>query len=467
MDVEDSQTKAMPGLQEVRDLGSEDNESKGGKAMTDRAELIDDLGAAKLPHGHSNGTWCRSELTHIPLERRTCDCPAGPINAVLERAIAALEAKEPKAPMTDRAELIAQLHRASTVLLYEGYYADADTVKEAIAAFETKPLSPQCSLTEIVNDVIGNIQNCAAGDYDVAMLDHVLHRVAALEAKPEPKCKTCDDTHTVSAGSSLVDCVCKAHGHTDCLLCKGAGTYAVTAIDDCPDCAWHEPAKPEPKCVECTIPGSEICGHAGADHPLMKDGACIRCGHAGACHEPAKPLPESVRPIAWANKSTAHDLEHGKADNVIAVLTTTMCAANTAPLYSHAELLRLHIQHQSELELLRSKLALVLRENRRLSDVAKAVDHELVTMGSTLESYPDARKAVAALIDWHCRVAVDPAVSSDARALIEQVRREALQDVPLGALERAAKHCDSMMDYETGGIIIDWIESAREAQEKV
>ena len=47
----------------------------------------------------------------------------------------------------------------------------------------------------------------------------------------------------------------------------------------------------------------------------------------------------------------------------------------------------------------------------------------------------------------------------------EQGRREALQAVPLGALERAARHCDSMMDYETGGIISDWSESARDAQE--
>ena len=37
-----------------------------------------------------------------------------------------------------------------------------------------------------------------------------------------------------------------------------------------------------------------------------------------------------------------------------------------------------------------------------------AVDHELTNMQSTADSYPSAKEAVKALIDWHVAVATDP-----------------------------------------------------------
>lgn len=56
-----------------------------------------------------------------------------------------------------------------------------------------------------------------------------------------------------------------------------------------------------------------------------------------------------------------------------------------------------------------------------------AVDHELViSLDATLDGYPSAKEAVKDLLDWHSEVAIDPRVSSAARALIEQGRREAL-----------------------------------------
>lgn len=50
----------------------------------------------------------------------------------------------------------------------------------------------------------------------------------------------------------------------------------------------------------------------------------------------------------------------------------------------------------------------------------QAIDDELVTIGATLSTYPTPRDAVRALIDWHVAVALDPSVSSDARALIDR-----------------------------------------------
>lgn len=50
-----------------------------------------------------------------------------------------------------------------------------------------------------------------------------------------------------------------------------------------------------------------------------------------------------------------------------------------------------------------------------------AIDDELVYCHiGTVDSFPDARTAIKSLIDWHVSVALDPAVSSDAQALIDQ-----------------------------------------------
>jgi hypothetical protein len=50
-----------------------------------------------------------------------------------------------------------------------------------------------------------------------------------------------------------------------------------------------------------------------------------------------------------------------------------------------------------------------------------AIDEGLVCAHiGTVDSFPDPRAALNALIDWHVQVAIDPEVSSDAQALIDR-----------------------------------------------
>ena len=64
-----------------------------------------------------------------------------------------------------------------------------------------------------------------------------------------------------------------------------------------------------------------------------------------------------------------------------------------------------------------------------------AVDNELICLHlGTVDSFPDARAALNALIDWHVATALDPEVSSDAQALID---RGAAAPVP--AVQSAAR----------------------------
>lgn len=50
-----------------------------------------------------------------------------------------------------------------------------------------------------------------------------------------------------------------------------------------------------------------------------------------------------------------------------------------------------------------------------------AIDNALIWWHiGTIESFPTAKAALDALIDWHVRVALDPEVSSDAQALIDR-----------------------------------------------
>lgn len=57
----------------------------------------------------------------------------------------------------------------------------------------------------------------------------------------------------------------------------------------------------------------------------------------------------------------------------------------------------------------------------------EAVEEELVACGNMTAS-DDPRESVRRLIDWHCAVQIDPAVSSEAQALIERGRREAADE---------------------------------------
>ena len=50
-----------------------------------------------------------------------------------------------------------------------------------------------------------------------------------------------------------------------------------------------------------------------------------------------------------------------------------------------------------------------------------AIDAELICCHiGTADSFPDPKDALAALIDWHVAVALDPEVSSDAQALVDR-----------------------------------------------
>jgi len=84
------------------------------------------------------------------------------------------------------------------------------------------------------------------------------------------------------------------------------------------------------------------------------------------------------------------------------------------------------------------------REELRNNAWKLAVDNELVSIGSTADSFPDARTAVGKLLDWHVEVALDPKVSKAARNLKSQGYAKGLADAMKkvqaepGAGERAA-----------------------------
>jgi hypothetical protein len=75
-----------------------------------------------------------------------------------------------------------------------------------------------------------------------------------------------------------------------------------------------------------------------------------------------------------------------------------------------------------------------------------AIDAQLFCLHlGTVESFPTAQDALAALIDWHVAVALDPEVSSDAQALIDRGAAVAEplkinKDSIMGACSRAWCH---------------------------
>lgn len=85
------------------------------------------------------------------------------------------------------------------------------------------------------------------------------------------------------------------------------------------------------------------------------------------------------------------------------------------------------LTHDQALELLRDALGVEVDWKQTApADLWKqAIDDELVSIESTADSYATPRKAVRALIDWHCAVQLDPDVSSAAQALIDRGRAEA------------------------------------------
>ena len=75
-----------------------------------------------------------------------------------------------------------------------------------------------------------------------------------------------------------------------------------------------------------------------------------------------------------------------------------------------------------------------------------AVDHELVTIGSTADSFDSPKAAIAALIDWHVSAALDPAISKSAQDLIDKGRVSARAQEPIG--EWRCFHCDEVFADE-------------------
>lgn len=85
----------------------------------------------------------------------------------------------------------------------------------------------------------------------------------------------------------------------------------------------------------------------------------------------------------------------------------------------------------------------------------QAIEDELICYHiGTAQSFPDAKAALKNLIDWHVLVALDPAVSSDAQALIDK-GKSAAPAVPLTD-ERAAfeawirKDCGDLTTFGSG-----------------
>ena len=67
--------------------------------------------------------------------------------------------------------------------------------------------------------------------------------------------------------------------------------------------------------------------------------------------------------------------------------------------------------------------------NNQWKDV---IEDELICCHiGTTDSFPDAKAALKNLIDWYVSVALDPAVSSDARALLDKGKSAAPVLVPL------------------------------------
>lgn len=89
-----------------------------------------------------------------------------------------------------------------------------------------------------------------------------------------------------------------------------------------------------------------------------------------------------------------------------------------------------------------------LKEPPQKGSAAEVLDTALVTIGSTLASFPDATVALDVLIDWHVAVAVDPAVNGG----------EVL--VPQSAIDSAAeavrKTCNVAVDDKVLVSVENW-----------
>ena len=186
----------------------------------------------------------------------------------------------------------------------------------------------------------------------------------------------------------------------------------------------------------------------------MSDPNTLPCGHPASMllmsAETGKPLYcEYCDCIARRNDAEQREREQGGR---IAALEAEVADARRACRDMENELSR-KLARAAMTDAERMREVAALREERDAA-IAKAlewrdaVDAELVTMGSTAESFPDARTAVKAAIDWHMAVALDPAVSSDAAKIRDDALEEAarvcqIESVTLATrdMTRGALYC--------------------------
>lgn len=90
-------------------------------------------------------------------------------------------------------------------------------------------------------------------------------------------------------------------------------------------------------------------------------------------------------------------------------------------MFSHPQHGGLCIAHGNAVHALCDAL---LRSEQERCDYRDAVDRELTTLGTCVDAYESPTAAVRTMIDWHVQIALDPAVSSDASALVERGRQE-------------------------------------------
>ena len=91
-------------------------------------------------------------------------------------------------------------------------------------------------------------------------------------------------------------------------------------------------------------------------------------------------------------------------------------------------------------------LAAIEQARKNEGDWKRAVDQLLTTWHTTADSYASPREAIKALIAFEVMTALDPNVSSDAAALVEQARRE--------EREACASLCDSLRTVIIDGALV-------------
>lgn len=75
-----------------------------------------------------------------------------------------------------------------------------------------------------------------------------------------------------------------------------------------------------------------------------------------------------------------------------------------------------------------------------------AIDHELVMIGTTADTFDSPREAITELLDWHVQVALDPVVSSKAASLHEET--EQLRTTLTDALNWYERQAQTLGDFE-------------------